>query len=84
MVGVTLVSYVVLTHFMKHKYERWDQKSLGDPNQKPTSLEEEYEKMTKKIDLSNWENKSVPGRDYEQSPTQQQQQQQQQQQSPKN
>ncbi|EAL67291.1 hypothetical protein DDB_G0280129 [Dictyostelium discoideum AX4] len=63
MVGVTLVSFGVLHHFMQHKFERWDHESLGDPNKKPTTLEEEYEKMSKKIDFSNYENKTVPGRD---------------------
>ncbi|EGG25323.1 hypothetical protein DFA_03572 [Cavenderia fasciculata] len=64
MLGVTAVSFFALHHFMEHKYERWDQKSLGDPNKTTPTLEEEYEKMTKKIDLSKWEAKSVPGRDY--------------------
>eukprot|EP01133_Synstelium_polycarpum_P004070 gene4070-4742_t len=61
MIGVTAVSFFALHHFMEHKYERWDQQRLGDPNKKATSLEEEYEKMNKKVDLSNWESKPVPG-----------------------
>lgn len=64
MFAVTLVSYAVLTHFMQHKFERWDNKRFGDPNQKPTTLEEEYDKMTKKIDFSNWEQKPIPGKEY--------------------
>ncbi|EGC35921.1 hypothetical protein DICPUDRAFT_32622 [Dictyostelium purpureum] len=61
MIGITLVSLGVLNHFMEHKFQRWDNEMLGNPNKKPTSLEEEYEKMSKKIDFSNWENKTVPG-----------------------
>ncbi|GAM17818.1 hypothetical protein SAMD00019534_009930, partial [Acytostelium subglobosum LB1] len=61
MLGVTIVCFGALNHFMEHKYERWDSRRLGDPNKKSSSLEEEYEKMSKKVDLSHWEAKPVPG-----------------------
>ncbi|KAF2069979.1 hypothetical protein CYY_008705 [Polysphondylium violaceum] len=63
--ALTGVSFLVLHHFMQHKFDRWDQHSLGDPNMKSTTLEEEYEKMTKKVDFSNWEQKSIPTHSYE-------------------